>query len=212
MVVIDATILMLFLRPDVGVPTGPGNIPIDRPRERVAFLVNQLEKARTRVVIPAPVLSEVLVRVPPAEAQNLVEQLGTYSVFRIEPFEARAAIELAIMTRNAIDGGRDPKRRNPQATWAKLKFDRQVVAIAKVLQATTIYSDDGDIHRIAKRENIEVIGLADLPLPPEDPQIPLQLDAPVDVPETEGEGHSLSHEHDDSKETIETQPGRNSQD
>jgi hypothetical protein len=212
MVVIDATILMLFLRPDVGVPTGPGNVPIDRPRERVEFLVNQLEKARTRIVIPAPVLSEVLVRVPPAEAQNLVEQLGTYSVFRIEPFEARAAIELAIMTRNAIDGGRDPKRRNPQATWAKLKFDRQVIAIAKVLQATTIYSDDGDIRRIAKRENIEVIGLADLPLPSEDPQIPLQLEAPADVRETEEAGHSPPDERDDGKERIETDPIRDPQD
>ncbi len=173
MVVIDATQLMLFLRPDVAVPTGGDGTAIDRPLERVNHLINELGKARVRIVIPAPVLSEVLVRVAPAEAQKLVEQITGYSVFRVEPFDARAAIELAVMTRNAIDGGRDPKRRNAQATYAKLKFDRQIVATAKVVQATAIYSDDGDIRRIGKRENIKVIGLADLPLPHETRQTEL---------------------------------------
>jgi len=179
MVVIDATILMLFLRPDVGVPTGPGKVPIDRPIERINFLVDRLQKAKARIILPTPVLSEVLVRVEARVAQQLVERISTHAVFRIEPFDVRAAIEVAIMTRNTIDGGRHPKRRDSQATWAKLKYDRQVVAIAKVAQAKTIYSDDSDIRSIAKREGIEVIGLADLPLPPEDPQLRLNLDGPT---------------------------------
>ena len=73
------------------------------------------------------------------------------------------------MTRDTITRGR--KKENPDATWAKLKYDRQIVAIAKVAGATTIYSDDEDIRTIAATANIQVIGIADLPLPAEAAQM-----------------------------------------
>jgi predicted nucleic acid-binding protein len=170
MVVIDASILMLFLRPDAGVPVGPENLPVDSPLERIAYLVQRLEKARDKIIIPAPALSEVLVRADPLHAQRLVERLSALSVFRIEAFDERAAIEVAIMTRNSADKGLKPSRRDNQSTYAKLKYDRQIVAIALVAGASAIYSDDGDIRAIAKRANVPVIGLADLELPPEDAQ------------------------------------------
>jgi hypothetical protein len=196
MVVIDATILMLFLRPDAGAPVGIDDAPIEKPKERIEYLISQLTKARERIIIPAPVLSEVLVRALPGDAQRLVEQMSSHAIFRIEPFDALAAIELAIMTRNAIDGGLNPKRRNAQATYAKLKFDRQVVAIAKVVRATTIYSDDGDIYRIAKRENIKVVGLNDMTLPDEAAQFTMQLEAPDQGRDEEDPPRADSEERD----------------
>jgi hypothetical protein len=164
MVVVDATILMLFFRPDAGVPTGPGGAPIDFPRERIEFLIKEIEKSGEKVIIPTPVLSEVLVRAGPTASQKIVEDINRYSAFRIESFDARAAIEVAAMTRAALD---DTGKKRGKATgpWAKIKYDRQVVAIAKVTRATAIYSDDKDIRAIAKQEGIRVIGLADLPLP-----------------------------------------------
>ena len=48
--------------------------------------------------------------------------------------------------------------------WAKVKYDRQIVAIAKVSGATAIYSDD-DVRTLGGRHGIPVLGLADLPLP-----------------------------------------------
>jgi len=78
-----------------------------------------------------------------------------------------------------------PKRtgpRNSNATWAKLKYDRRIVATAVVTQSSVIYSDDKHIRTLAKRAKIEVIRLADLPLPPEDAQ-KLGLEAPGDVTE-----------------------------
>ena len=66
----------------------------------------------------------------------------------MEPFETRAAIEVALMTRNAKSGG--DKKGGLDAPWAKVKFDRQIVAIAKVVQASAIYTDDGDIVSIAR--------------------------------------------------------------
>ena len=137
MVVVDATILMLFFRPDAGVPTGPGGAPIDFPKERIEFLIEETEKAREKVIIPTPVLSEVLVRAGPTASQKIVEDINRYSAFRIESFDARAAIEVAAMTRAALD---DTGKKRGKATgpWAKIKYDRQIVAIAKVIGATAI--------------------------------------------------------------------------
>jgi hypothetical protein len=67
------------------------------------------------------------------------------------------------------------KRGDSSATWARVKYDRQIVAVAKVAGATTIYSDDGDVAALAKAAKVEVVRLADLPLPPEDAQLKLEL-------------------------------------
>lgn len=99
----------------------------------------------------------------------MVDQLQRNSNFSIEPFDTRAAIEVATMSRDATKKG--SKRGSSTATWAKIKYDRQIVAIAKVLGATTIYSDDRDVQVLAKRAKIDVIGLAALPLPPHEAQM-----------------------------------------
>ena len=166
MVVIDATMLMMFFRPDIPVPAGPGGARISLPRERIEHLVQQLEKSRTKIIVPTPVLSEILVRAGQAASQEIVERLNKLAVFRIESFDARAAIEVAAMTRTALAGGGN-KRGKATGPWAKIKYDRQIVAIAKVARASAIYSDDGDIRSIAADEEIPVMGLADLPLPDE---------------------------------------------
>jgi len=48
----------------------------------------------------------------------------------------------------------------------KVKFDRQIVAIAKVENVGTIYSDDQDVKALADRCGIQVVRVEDLPLPP----------------------------------------------
>jgi predicted nucleic acid-binding protein len=154
----------------VAVPAGPGGVPIEKAKERIDHLVKQLEKEKTKIVVPTPALSEILVRAGTEMSDKIIEHLQRFSVFRIEPFDTRAAIEVAAMTRELLDG-RQRKRGTSSATWTKIKFDRQIVAIAKVCNATVIYSDDEDVAKIAARARIKVIGLADLPLPPEDAQL-----------------------------------------
>jgi len=87
---------------------------------------------------------------------------------KIADFDQRAAVEMAAATREAIDAGN--KRSGSESTWAKVKFDRQIIAIARVEGASTIYSDDEDIVRFAKNSGITVTRISDLPLPPEDTQ------------------------------------------
>lgn len=171
MVGIDATTLMLLLRPGIPIPNGPNGVPIDRPKERIEHLVGELQKSGTRIVIPTPALSEALVRAGVVGSQELVDKLQKFAVFRIEPFDLRAAIEVAAMSRDAVASGN--KRGKSDATWAKVKYDRQIVAICKVHGVTTLYSDDGDIRNLGGQAKIQVVSVADLPLPPQKAQLEL---------------------------------------
>jgi hypothetical protein len=174
MVVIDATMLLLMLRPETPVPADPNGVPIDRPKERVEHLIQQLDKAKTKVIIPTPALSEALVRAGVEGSQQIIDHLQKYSVFRIEPFDTRAAIEVAAMARTALDGG-NKKGAATAATYAKVKYDRQIAAIARVCGASTIYSDDGDLKILAEGAKITVVTLSELPLPPEKAQHEMEL-------------------------------------
>jgi hypothetical protein len=84
--------------------------------------------------------------------------------FQLLPFDSRAAIEASELIAK-IKASKDP-----WSTWAKVKFDIQIVAIAKAEGASAIYADDEDIERYAKRVNIPVIRICDLPLPAVEPE------------------------------------------
>lgn len=182
MVVIDATTLLLLLRPDSGRPIDSNTgLPVTEVRDRIEFLIATLEKEKSKLIVPTPALSEVLVRAPPSDAPRLVEEINKAAVFRIAPFDALAAIEVAAITRTAISRG--DKKSGSRDTWAKVKYDRQIVAIARVLQAPVIYSDDQGIRAIAKEAGITVVGIADLPLPPKIAQRELEFpDTAEEVP------------------------------
>lgn len=170
-IVVDASVLLLFLRPDARVPRDRSGRPSpEHARERVEHLIDELEKSKTIVVVPTPVLAEVLVRASSDDARTILERLSGSAFFSIEPFEQRAAIELAeIMKRELEQHGRRGLRDEAE-TWAKLKFDRQVIAIAKVCGAGIIIAHDKGLKTVGERAGLKVIGLGELPLPPEKSQ------------------------------------------
>jgi hypothetical protein len=75
---------------------------------------------------------------------ELLRILSSSRHFRIAPFDERAAVEFAARQAERIAAS----ERAPAATRTKAKFDDQIVAIA-VEGATTIYSDDEDISKLA---------------------------------------------------------------
>ena len=171
MVVFDTSVLLLLLHPGARAPIDPNtNLPVDRAQARVEHLVSELSKAREKIVIPTPVLSELLVHAGEATNQYL-DQLNSNSAFRIANFDQRAAIEAAVAMKDAIDrGGLRIDSSDSAASRGKVKFDRQIVAIAKAEGATAIYSDDGDVIKYAKHAGLRAFRTVELDLPPEDPQ------------------------------------------
>lgn len=187
MAAFDATTLLLTLskKPIETRPIDPTTKTlVTNVKQRVDFLIHTLEKSRTKIIIPTPALSELLVHAG-AAAGDYLSILENSAMFKIAPFCDRSAVELALMTKAAIDTG--DKRSGISAIWSKLKFDRQIVAIAKVHGVTTIYTDDGDIRKLAKNEKINTVGVADLPLPPQDAQFNLLDHLPADQDEKEND-------------------------
>lgn len=163
MVLLDATTLLLFLSPSAAVPIDPlTQLPVEHAYKRVEHLVKTLETRRTRILIPTPAMSEVLVRAGNA-GQAYVQRIERSSVFRFVSFDMRAAVEVALMTKDALDSGN--KRGEADGTWAKIKYDRQIVAIAKVHSVEAIYSDDSNVISFATRHDILVIRLHECPIP-----------------------------------------------
>ena len=147
-----------------------------RGNERVEYLIDRLTDEGETIIIPTPALSECLVHAGPAGAGYLAI-LGKQACFRVASFDERAAIEAAVRTYQARARGQR-KGGNPEASKTKIKFDRQIAAIATVEGATVIYSDDSDVRSYAKQAGMEAYGLVYLPLPPENPQTALPFELP----------------------------------
>ena len=162
----DASFLSLLLNEKAKAPIDPQTSePVEGAHGRVKQLVRELEKSKNKIIIPTPALSEVLVLADERGASEYVDTLSKSSVFRIETFDERCAIETAVQLRTAY-GSPQGKRLGSDSPWAKIKFDWQIVVIAKVNGADTIYSTDGDIKRLSDRIYLKVINVMDLPLPP----------------------------------------------
>lgn len=137
MVTFDARMLIWLLDPYTA-PTDPETRrPIAHARARLEHLVVTLDKGKTRIVVPTPARSEFLVHAGSAGSEYL-ETLNRSATFRVADFDQRAAVEAALAVRAAI--ARGDKRGGIDASWAKVKFDRQIVAISKLQGATTIYT------------------------------------------------------------------------
>ena len=134
-------------------------------KERVAGLIADLQKAGTKVIVPTPALAEIMVRAGVEAGQQYIKLMGSAGVFRICPFDVRAAIETALMQGHALSG--EASKSATTATRAKLKYDRQIVAIAKTEGAGIFYTDDTDQRAFAEKQGLTVRGLTDLPVPTE---------------------------------------------
>lgn len=160
--VLDNSTLTLIVNPGARPPNDPstGN-PLSYAKERIEGLVGSLTSADT-LVIPTPVLAEVLVQAGDG-APALLEKIQTLARLRVIPFDQRAAVETAFMEREARESG--SKKGASGEPWQKVKFDRQIIAIARVAGADAIYSDDEKLSGFAKSVGMDVRSTWDLPVP-----------------------------------------------
>jgi predicted nucleic acid-binding protein len=165
MVAIDAGYLGLMLHPAAKPPNDPSTgEPTVRAKERVENLFEILDAAHERIIIPAPALGEFLV-LAANDGPAYLNEITTLGTFDIKPFDIMAASELAAMELLARNKGSKRHPLNPETPWQKVKFDRQIVAIAKIHNCHTIYSDDRDVKNIAEDVGIKVVSCWELDFP-----------------------------------------------
>jgi len=163
MVLFDAGILIKLL--DARTP--------DNQRERLDYLLATLQKSKTKILIPTPALSEFYVKSDP----DVVANFKGKSAFIIASFDEKAALECSISVADAVRSG-DKKAAQPDAPWQKIKFDHQIIAIAKCNRATTIYSEDSGLRRFAELLGLKAFCTDDLPENPGSKQQKLDLGIP----------------------------------
>ena len=170
-VVFDAMNLIRLLGPEsADAPIDPSTgKEVDRYQDRLSFFVRTLSNEGERVIVPTPALAELLVGAGEAGAGYLAI-LNNTAAFEIAPFDQMAAVEAALIETwpalRVTNGG------VAESPWQTVKFDRQIVAIARVRRVAAICSDDTDLAKHARRMTIQTVHSWDLPLPAED----LQLD------------------------------------
>jgi hypothetical protein len=161
---LDATALAMLVDKSSRPPTDPATgAPVANAHARFTFLEQQINKSGGTLLIPTPALSEVLVGLAEA-APSVLERIDKSSRFKVADFDTRAAIELAIMTREALEAG--DKKAGSAEPWQKVKLDRQIVAIARVYNVTEIYSDDSGVKAFADQIGMRVIRSWEMPIPP----------------------------------------------
>ena len=124
----------------------------------------RLTDDKEHIILPTPAFAEFLV-LAGSDAPQYISAIRDNSIFRIYPFDEIAAIELADMEIESRRKWGSKKGAASDSEWQKVKFDRQIVAIAKAHGATVIYSDDPHIAKHGEDCGVKVISLADLPVP-----------------------------------------------
>jgi len=134
-------------------------------RAALDHLIHDLSKARVRILIPSPCLTELLIRAGKARDQY-VQRLGNASSFEVIPFDRRAATECALLLEDAWDS-----KSQRDITRTKFKFDWMIVACAASRGVQKIYTDDDDILRCAAQVGIQAIAQKNLMVPSESRQL-----------------------------------------
>ncbi|RBA22910.1 hypothetical protein [Herminiimonas fonticola] len=160
MVAFDAGILIKLLDPRTS----------EEDRDKISYLISVLQKDKVKIIIPTPAVSEFYVKADP----GVLDAFKGKAAFLIASFDEKSAIECALSVSAAKRSGHK-KAGQQEATWAKVKFDHQIVAIAKANQADTIYSEDRGLRSFATAQGLQTFSIADLPENPASAQKKLEL-------------------------------------
>ncbi len=187
----DTGFLYILFDEKAPVPRDRGKL-VERAQERIDLLVQTMSQRRDKIIIPAPALAEFMLLAKDRYSEYLTI-IRRKAVFEVAGFDDPEAVELVEQWLKT--GSKKRLKANTPDTWAKLKYDRQIVAIAATHRVETIYSTDKDLHDFAAQLKIKSFGLSDLPLLPSK-----QLDLPMEAPEPVAEQQSETEAAESPKE------------
>ncbi|ROM77860.1 VapC toxin family PIN domain ribonuclease [Pseudomonas brassicacearum] len=143
--------------------------PVERAEARADALIEQVDAEGGTVLIPTPALAEYLVGIDRLFHQSHLDVINGFSCFEIVSFDQIAAVECARM----VDDN-ELKVLDPAATKAKLRFDRQIIAIALATNADEIWTHDAGLYSKARQCGLLAKSLGDIDPSPE--QLEVDLD------------------------------------
>lgn len=198
----DAGFLHILFDEKARVPRDAKGKPVvDRAQDRIDFLVQTITERRdNKIILPTPALAEFMLLAEDRWTEYLTI-IRRRSIFEIAGFDDPEAVELVEHWRKF--GDRKKLKPGTAETWAKLKYDRQIAAIAVTRRVERIYSTDDDLKKYAEDLNIKYFGLSDLPLPPtSQPTLPFDEPAQEDAlpsPAEAGAGDESPETQDGTK-------------
>lgn len=158
-VVIDTSVLLYLVDPHTPAPLdGNSGKPVQHCKERIEGLIETLDQSATVLIVPTPVLSELLICASSRQTELLNVLTGKRGV-QVASFDEIAAVENAQLRRT--------KRLNTKhrgETKKEVSFDLQILAIARAAQADLVLSDDDNLRKRCLQSGMEVMGIAELAL------------------------------------------------
>lgn len=159
-IVLDSSVLIYLVFPSTDAPVDSSTgKPVAHCQQRVEGMLEAIDKSAIQLVIPTPVLSELLILAGSRQIEVL-NALTSKKAVQVVAFDEMAAVENAALRRN---GKLRSKARSE--TKKEVSFDLQILAIANAIAADMVLTDDAQLARRCGLVGMKVMGIADLPLP-----------------------------------------------
>jgi predicted nucleic acid-binding protein len=156
MIVVDSGFLIALFDPECF------SGRIDNAYGRVERFLADTTECSGKILIPTPVLTEVLTN-RLDRTDEILARLSRQSAVQIVDFDQIIAIEASYVIKykyNRMQVGQ--KHEN----WkVLLKYDAMIAATARVWNARALMTADGDFNAMLEGTGIAIISLEDLPLP-----------------------------------------------
>lgn len=135
---------------------------------RAKDFLKWLDDNNKQVMIPTPVVAELLMPIPLEDHFSFLQKLK--DKFFIYPFDELAAMKCAEIWQTK---SKDPDLKDYKETYKinrqEIKFDYQIAAIAVTRGVECIYSHDPHLHKFVG----DIISVREMPIPPTPIQISL---------------------------------------
>lgn len=124
-------------------------------------LIERLDKGNKKILLPALVIGEFLIRIPIETHQTIINLLERD--FMIAHYDVKAASFYARIWREKQDQGLLEELKRSGKTRQELKTDRMIVATALANDAESIYSHDKGLEAFGKGY-IDIRNISDIPV------------------------------------------------
>lgn len=128
---------------------------------RIDALVDRIENLDGTIIIPAPVLAEFLIGIDKNTHQAHINLIRSMACFEIASFDEMSAIECAQLPTMS-----ELRQMMKSDTANKVKFDRQIISIAKSLNVDEVWTHDHGVFQRCKQLGIVVRSLISIEPPP----------------------------------------------